>query len=422
MANQTRKRLLALALALCLALGMLLPPGRVNAEGQSAGILTEVTGEERERLASLADDALALEEPSEEAPAADTPVRVFIVLSGKSALEQGYAASAVAEATAYTDSLLSRQEAVIQRIETRVLEEPLQVRYQFTAVANAISAVVPYGSLEEIAALPGVDSKRFDTSHTFVMQQEGDGWLIRNHSQFDPLVSTLLYAYMEEYADGQWDPERFRGLDFTQDYIDAVPGYLEQVVEQAELRQQQAAEETTTQAAGEPYDREAAVAYADQWIEERSGDWADYTGSGGNCQNYASQVLYAGGIPMDIQGDYIWKWYDDTVSNRGVAWGRSSSWSGVKQFIDYAAGNTGYGLAAEVDAPYDTGEPGDLIHMGVDSDWRHTVVITQPVSDGSGQVVDYLVDSNTANLQDYPASLYGYTDQILVHILGWNQN
>ena len=133
-------------------------------------------------------------------------------------------------------------------------------------------------------------------------------------------------------------------------------------------------------------------------------------------------MLYSGGIPMDIQGDYIWKWYDDTVSNRGVAWGRSSSWSGVKQFIDYAAGNTGYGLAAEVDAPYDTGEPGDLIHMGVDSDWRHTVVITQPVSDDSGQVVDYLVDSNTANLQDYPASLYGYTDQILVHILGWNQN
>ena len=75
-----------------------------------------------------------------------------------------------------------------------------------------------------------------------------------------------------------------------------------------------------------------------------------------------------------------------------------------------------------MDAPYDTGEPGDLIHIGVDSDWRHTVVITQPVSDGSGQVVDYLVDSNTAHLQDYPASLYGYTDQILVHILGWNQN
>ena len=114
MANQKRNRLLALALALCLALGMLLPAGQVNAEGRSAGILTEVTGQEREQLASLADDTLALEEPTEASPAADTPVRVFIVLSGKSALEQGYAASAMAEATAYTGRLLNRQAAVIE--------------------------------------------------------------------------------------------------------------------------------------------------------------------------------------------------------------------------------------------------------------------------------------------------------------------
>ena len=156
MANQTSKRLLALVLAICLSLGLLLPAGQANATG-SAGILTEVTGQEREQLSSLVDGTLAMEEQQEELPAADTPVRVFIVLSGKSALEQGYAASAMAEATAYTGRLLNRQAAVIQRIETQVLEEPLEVRYQFTAVANAISAVVPYGSMEEIAALPGVE-------------------------------------------------------------------------------------------------------------------------------------------------------------------------------------------------------------------------------------------------------------------------
>ena len=156
MANQTSKRLLALVLAICLSLGLLLPAGQANATG-SAGILTEVTGEEREQLSSLVDGTLAMEEQQEELPAADTPVRVFIVLSGKSALEQGYAASAMTEATAYTGRLLNRQAAVIQSIETQVLEEPLEVRYQFTAVANAISAVVPYGSMEEIAALPGVE-------------------------------------------------------------------------------------------------------------------------------------------------------------------------------------------------------------------------------------------------------------------------
>ncbi len=82
MANQTSKRLLALVLAICLSLGLLLPAGQANATG-SAGILTEVTGQEREQLSSLVDGTLAMEEQQEELPAADTPVRVFIVLSGK---------------------------------------------------------------------------------------------------------------------------------------------------------------------------------------------------------------------------------------------------------------------------------------------------------------------------------------------------
>ena len=80
MANQTSKRLLALVLAICLSLGLLLPAGQANATG-SAGILTEVTGQEREQLSSLVDGTLAMEEQQEELPAADTPVRVFIVLS-----------------------------------------------------------------------------------------------------------------------------------------------------------------------------------------------------------------------------------------------------------------------------------------------------------------------------------------------------
>ena len=154
MINQKWKRLLALALVLCLTLGML-PTGRVSA--QDSGLLTQVTGEEREALAKLADASLGLDEAAEDAPADDTPVRVFIVLRGKSALEQGYAASAIASATAYTDRLLDKQAAVISSIETKVLHQPLAVRYQFTVVANAISATVPYGAMEEIAALPGVE-------------------------------------------------------------------------------------------------------------------------------------------------------------------------------------------------------------------------------------------------------------------------
>ena len=300
-------------------------------------------------------------------------------------------------------------------------EYELEVESITTLEDGSIRIRLTEDSVQNFTALPGVDSRRLGTSHHFVLESTGDRWLIRSHTLFDPLLSTLLYEYMDEYAGGQWDPGFLRDLDFSQDYIDAVPGYLEEAREQAELRLEQAEEaRPSDRTAEEPYDREAAVAYAHQWVEDRSPDWEDYSQDGGNCQNYASQVLLAGGIPMDIQGNYIWKWYDDTVSNRNTSYGRSSSWSGVKQFMDYASGNTGFGLVAEMNAPYDTGEPGDLIHMGTDQDWRHTVVIVETVEGEDGSTADYLVNSNTANLQNYPASLYGYPDLILVHILGWN--
>lgn len=166
---------------------------------------------------------------------------------------------------------------------------------------------------------------------------------------------------------------------------------------------------------------EEQAALADRYVDERNDAWPDYAGSGGNCQNFASQVLLAGGIPMDIYGDAVWKWYSDEVSNSPGAQGRSSSWTGVNEFVEYAAANSGYGLVAETEAPYFSGEPGDLLHMGIDGDWGHTVVIASVVTNAQGEVVDYLVDSNTGNLRSYPASLYGYPEIILTRIAGWNE-
>ena len=44
----------------------------------------------------------------------------------------------------------------------------------------------------------------------------------------------------------------------------------------------------------------------------------------------------------------------------------------------------------------------------------------ETVTDEEGNVVDYLVHSNTANQESFPASAYGYTYQVLVKICGWN--
>lgn len=254
---------------------------------------------------------------------------------------------------------------------------------------------------------PEIASERYGGYQLFELEQMEGSWKIRSHMMFDAV-------YMMLWSEGGGEEAALR-------YAEAVPEYLRLAQEQLQEREADREREPGELQAQYAYDRQAAAAYADRYVDERNDAWPDYAGSGGNCQNFASQVLLAGGIPMDIYGDAVWKWYSDEVSNSPGAQGRSSSWTGVNQFVEYAEANTGYGLVAETEAPYFSGEPGDLLHMGIDGDWGHTVVIASAVTNGQGEVVDYLVDSNTGNLRNYPASLYGYPEIILTRIGGWNE-
>lgn len=123
---------------------------------------------------------------------------------------------------------------------------------------------------------------------------------------------------------------------------------------------------------------------------------------------------------MDSYGAYVWKWYGDTPNNSAGTFGRSASWSGVEEFRDYAENNDGFGLVAQVEAPFDSGEIGDILELGTQNDWKHTVLIVDVITDEKGNTVDYLINSNTANLRNFPAGAYGYTLQSLVKVAGWN--
>lgn len=173
-----------------------------------------------------------------------------------------------------------------------------------------------------------------------------------------------------------------------------------------------------------PYDRDEALRYAADWSqlegERRNELWADYEMYGGDCNNFVSQCLYAGGIPMDLIGQYLWKWYDDRLDNTSRARGRTPSWSGVDEFYDYASYNQGgYGLYAVCDAPLSMVEPGDVLQFSSGGDWRHSVIVTQVLRDENGVIQDLLVASHSADRYDYPLSAYFYTRIRLIHIAGW---
>lgn len=174
------------------------------------------------------------------------------------------------------------------------------------------------------------------------------------------------------------------------------------------------------------YDAERAVAYSYEWVDKteiiRNPYYSDYSIYGGNCQNYVSQCLYAGGIPMDITGSYDeqWKWYSDYSNYDQSAWGRVPSWAGTEAFYQYCRNNTGTGLSAKCTQYIYAARPGDIIQYVVD-DWaRHSVIVSKIIYDESGNVVEILVNSNTTDHIDYPITAYGYTDIRLIRINGYN--
>ena len=276
---------------------------------------------------------------------------------------------------------------------------------------------VTENSIQNFAAHPEIDSESIIIYHTFTMVETEEGWKLKSHIQMDSLTLTL-FLQIDTLNQETYSITSF-GVENPEQYFS---NRLEQLLAEAEECMAQRLEDGNEEllSVQNAYDRSAAVAYAHQWADDRNDQWEDYGIYGGNCQNYVSQCLYAGGIPMDTEGPYLWKWYGEIPDNASRAYGRSSSWSSVEAFREYAAGNSGYGLAAWVGTSYCSGEIGDVIQLGRSDDWRHTVIIVDVITDESGQTVDYLVNSNTSDLINFPAGAYTYMQQSLIKIYGWN--
>lgn len=270
----------------------------------------------------------------------------------------------------------------------------------------------------QFAEHPDVDSECHRIRHVYVLVRQDDGWKIREHLQSDGIYQNILGEYWQD--DLELLLEESKEISEAADFFTSQKSMLLNLSrEQMQLRKN-AHSHLELPAVHHQYDREAAVSYSHRWVGQRNGDWDDFTGQGGNCQNYVSQSLYAGGIPRDISGRTMWSW------KRPGTWlpedkERSLSWINVEVFRQYVSFNHGYGLSALPDAPYLEGEIGDVIQMGFPDRWSHTVLISRVITDARGNTVDYLVNSNTADLKNFPVSAYTLPCQTLTKILGWNE-
>ena len=251
--------------------------------------------------------------------------------------------------------------------------------------------------------------------HRFTLVEKDGQWLIKEHYHEEDFYLLTIEGWQDATGAGNKERgENARGL--------ILADALENLNDQAQF--QQGTVYTNLKVADTSYDRQRAVDYAQQWWNERNynGSYLAYDAFGGNCQNFASQCLHAGGIDMDHSGNIAnqWKFYDETLNSRQTASGRSYSWTGVDMFYSYAVASYNSGLVSLTDVDYKYAEKGDIIHVGAYYQWRHALVITDVMKNDDGTINDIIVASNTADRWNYPLSAYIYTAPRLIHILGQN--
>lgn len=270
----------------------------------------------------------------------------------------------------------------------------------------------------QFAFLNGRTSSSCGIENTFTFSADGK---ILAHEKTEDGFNLVRDVYSQQSSSGE------AGIKSTlSQLMSAAKSDVDKLASQRQEYLANPSGQISIQACNMAYDRQAAVDYARQWVGltamTRNPKWGIYDDYGGNCNNFTSQCLYAGGIPMDIYGydTQQWKWYSDVPNSYSEARGRSSSWSGVDEFYTYVNENSGYGLAAEADGNLYTAQPGDVLQYGADGEWKHSVLVTEVVNDANGQPVEFLIASNTTDRIDWPMSAYAYADVRLIHVLGYN--
>lgn len=292
---------------------------------------------------------------------------------------------------------------------------------------EGITAIFQENSHRKFAFAPQVTAGCCQL-HRFHLVKIATGWKIRSYRPQEGLGNALAEDYESRKAarglEGHGTPQQIAQLleELEQAYL--ARGKADVYITAQSLADDQRMADWE-RGIGHPYNREEALAYARAWAyggaaRLRSRAWPAYDDYGGDCQNFVSQCLFAGGIPMDWAGAAQWKWLGHTPNLQGKALGRSPSWSGVKEFYAYCRENDGRGLAAWVDAPLGQLRPGDVLQFAALGDWRHSVLITGEVRDEQGVRVDWLVASHCADQENWPLSAYSYSTVRGIAILGWN--
>jgi hypothetical protein len=158
-----------------------------------------------------------------------------------------------------------------------------------------------------------------------------------------------------------------------------------------------------------PYNREKAVQYAHKWALGRNPNYYNFENIGGDCTNFASQVIFAGSGIMNYTQTFGWYYAN--------SYNRTPSWTGVDYLHNFLTSNKSIGPFAEIVNVRDI-KIGDIIQLSFQDGPRFN---HSPVVVSTGFPVDFsniLVAAHTDDWDYYPITEYGWEKVRCIHIIG----
>ncbi len=154
------------------------------------------------------------------------------------------------------------------------------------------------------------------------------------------------------------------------------------------------------------YNRRKAYEYAKEWALRRNPRYFDFQNLGGDCTNFASQVLFAGSGVMNYTPTL--GWYYRSLNDRAPAW------TGVNELYRFLINNQGAGPQGRLSSLSEI-EVGDIIQLrfGSGESFDHSPVVVDVGDRTPGTI---LVAAHTNDAFGRPLSSYSYTALRPIHI------
>lgn len=152
------------------------------------------------------------------------------------------------------------------------------------------------------------------------------------------------------------------------------------------------------------YERKSAVDYARKWALGKNPNYYHFSGIGGDCTNFISQCLLAGGSVMNYDKYYGWFYTD--VDNR------SPSWTSVEYLQRFLLSNKTLGPFASI-KPVSQLQVGDIVQLKLrPGRFTHSLIISK-IERGEIYICAHSFDA-----LDRPLSSYRYLQSLGLHIEG----